>query len=62
MSRAIRIEKTAGPVWLPRRPARKSRYTKVQGDSELKIEQRSILGRLGWQQVTQTFMVVQNAR
>jgi hypothetical protein len=51
----MRTDVISGPAWLPRHPATTSRSEYSQGDWELVIERRQVIGRIGWQRVTETY-------
>ena len=55
MSGELRTEVTSGPAWLPRHPATTSRSEYAQGDWELTVERWQVIGRIGWQRITEKY-------
>ena len=55
MSTTTRTDTAAGPVWLPSRSADHSRDEHIQGAWSLVIERWRVIGRIGWQVVSETY-------
>lgn len=48
-------ETYSGPVWMPATAADQSRWNEQHGGWEQTIERRRIVGRVGWQRVTESY-------
>jgi hypothetical protein len=55
VSGKLRIEIASGPVWMNHEPATTSVTEHASGEWSLVIERWQVLGRLGWQRITEKY-------